>query len=79
MHYLIHGAAFTIVEDAAQARKYVAAGWQRASRADVMARWRARDRAALARLRTEAQPAALEELTGWKLRTTIASRLRWPN
>lgn len=61
MHYLISGANFAIVEDGEQAIKYVEAGWQLVSRAEVLARWRARDRAALARMRAEAKPVVLVE------------------
>lgn len=47
MHYLICGSAFAFVEDDEQARKHVEAGWQLASRAEVMVLWRKRDRATL--------------------------------
>lgn len=60
MHYLTFGPAFSIVEDDEQARKYVEAGWQLASRDAVVSRWRARDRAALDALRAVARPVERE-------------------
>jgi hypothetical protein len=43
MHFLIYGADYAIVEDDAQAAKHVAAGYERATYAEVRARWRDRD------------------------------------
>ena len=43
MYYFTYGDDFAIVEDAKQADKFEAAGWQKATREQVIAAWRRRD------------------------------------
>lgn len=43
LHYFIHGPNIAAVEDAGQAEKYAALGWERVSHRAFIAAWAARD------------------------------------
>lgn len=53
-HYFIFGQDFAAVEDATQAAKYAAAGWEEVSEAMFTRAWRERDAARQAELKRSA-------------------------